>query len=144
MGQTQRWAPRNKQSSAAACISVVAGMDTRNRLARRPELTNRKRNPRGEAGLAGCCAATAHRAMEDDGHGGGAEEKHLCLNLHFCFQDSKSFLFSCLDVSLRKSTSPSCHFALLLLTCIFLLTTCSLHFRHFFTFKLEKHSESTQ
>ena len=77
MGQTQRWAPRNKQSSAAACISIVAGVDTRNRLARRPELTNRKRNPRGEAGLAGCCAATAHRAMEDDGHGGGVVEIFL-------------------------------------------------------------------
>ena len=78
MGQTQRWAPRNKQSSAAACISIVAGMDTRNRLARRPEQTYRKRNPRGEAGLAGCCAATAHRAMEDDGHGGGVG-RNFCL-----------------------------------------------------------------
>ena len=77
MGQTHRWAPRNKQSSAAACISIVAGMDTRNRLARRPEQTYRKRNPRGEAGLAGCCAATAHRAMEDDGHGGGVVEIFL-------------------------------------------------------------------
>ena len=67
---------RNKQSSAAACISDMACVDTRNRLARRPELTNRKKNPRGKACLAWCtrcCAATAHRTMEDDGHGGGVE-----------------------------------------------------------------------
>ena len=54
----------------------MAGVDTRNRLARRPELTNRKKNPRGKACLAWCtrcCAATAHRTMEDDGYGGGVE-----------------------------------------------------------------------
>ena len=33
-------------------FQIVAGVDARNGLARRPELTNRKRNPRGKAGLA--------------------------------------------------------------------------------------------
>ena len=42
---------RNKQSSAAACISIVAGMDTRNRLASRPEHTfTGYGNPAGRAG----------------------------------------------------------------------------------------------
>ena len=67
----------------------------------------------------------------------------LFWDLHFGFQDLKSLLFFCLDFCLSNNMSyimSSCF----LITCIFLLSTCSLHFRHFFTFKLEKHSESTQ
>ena len=48
-------------------FQIVAGVDARNGLARRPELTNRKRNPRGKAGLARCaryCAAPMHKTTD--------------------------------------------------------------------------------
>ena len=60
----------------------------------------------------------------------------LFWDLHFGFQDLKSLLFFCLDFCLSNNMSyimSPCF----LITCIFLLSTCSLHFRHFFTFKLE-------
>ena len=46
---------RNKQSVAAACISDMAGVDTRNRLASRPEHTSTGYgNPAGRAGATRC------------------------------------------------------------------------------------------
>ena len=39
----------------------------------------------------------------------------FCKHLHFCLQHSESFLFSCLDVTLCKITTPSSsHFAFLI------------------------------
>ena len=53
------WAPRNKQSSAAACISDGGGMGSRYRLARRPKLTDRIWISAGWACRARHCAAAA-------------------------------------------------------------------------------------